>query len=204
MAFMQANINAPSGFTPVRHSAGGIPNRTNNSGDYAIAGGLASNIFRGSLVAPTGTGNNINVVAEGANASIGSFKGVSYVDAGGNTQFRAYWGSGQTIQANSLVEAYVWDDPEVLFDGQVSGTAGLVATNIGNTANVLIGTGSTNSGTSGDQVDQSTLSNSATNQQLQIQSLRLLTNNAYGQFARALVSIFLHYKGPVAGGGVVY
>ena len=198
------NINNPSGFTPVKHAAGGTPNRTNIGGDYSIAGGLASNIFRGSLVAPTGTGNNINVVAAGDNPSIGSFKGVSYVDAGGNTQFRPYWGSGQTIQAGSLVEAYVWDDPELLFDAQVSGTAGLANTNIGNTANVLIGTGSTLTGNSGDQVDQSTLSGSSTTQQLQIQSLRALTNNNYGQFARALVSIFLHYKGPVAGAGVVY
>lgn len=199
-----ANINNPSGFTPVKHSAGGVPNRTNSSGDYSIAGGLASNIYRGSLVAPTGTGNNINVIAAGANASIGSFKGISYVDAGGNTQFRPYWGSGQTLLAGSVPEAFVWDDPELLFDAQVSGTAGLVNTNIGNTANILVGTGSTLTGTSADMVDQSTLSSSSTTQQLQIQSLRQLTNNNYGQFARALVSIFLHYKGPVAGSGVVY
>jgi hypothetical protein len=197
-----ANINNPSGFTPVKHAAGGTPNRANIGGDYAIAGGLASNIYRGSLVAPTGTGNNINVVAAGANPSIGSFKGCSYVDAGGNTQFRPYWGSGQTLLAGSLIEASVWDDPQLLFDAQVSGTAGLANTNIGNTANALIGTGSAVTGTSADQVDQSTLSASATNQQLQIQSLRALTNNNYGQYARALVSIFLHYKGPVA--GVVY
>jgi hypothetical protein len=199
-----ANISNPSGFHPVKHGLGGTPNRTNTSGDYSIAGGLASNIYRGSMVAPTGTGNNINVVAAGANAMIGSFQGVSYVDAGGNTQFRPYWGSGQTILANSTPEAYVWDDPALLFDAQVSGTAGLVAGNIGNTANILVGTGSALTGTSADQVDQSTLSASATNQQLMVRSLRLLTNNAYGQYARALVSIFLHYYQPVAGVGVPF
>jgi hypothetical protein len=197
-----ANINNPSGFTPIKHNAGGTSQRTNVSGDYSIAGGLASNIYRGSMVAPTGTGNNINVVAAGANPVVGPFKGVSYVDAGGNIQIRPYWGSGQTIVANSVVEAYVFDDPALLFDAQVSGTAGLVAGNVGETANILVGTGSTTTGQSADMVDQSTLSASATNQQLYVRALRALTNNAYGQYARAVVSIFLHYYGPAAGMGV--
>ena len=199
-----ANINAPSGLTPVKHAVGGSPTRVSSSADYAIAGGLASNIFRGSLVAPTGTGNNINVVAAGANASIGTFHGVNYVDATGNTQFRPLWTSGQTVQTGSVPEASVFDDPQLLFDVQVSGTAGLVATNIGNTANVLIGVGNQLTGQSADQLDQSTLSNSSTTQQLQVQQLRNILNNAYGQYARALVTIFLHYKNAVAGAGVVY
>jgi hypothetical protein len=200
----QPNTSNPSGFTAIKHMSGGVPMRVNSSADYAIAGGLASNIYRGSLVKPTGTGTNIDVVAAGANPSIGAFKGVSYVDAGGNSQFRPYWGSGQTILAGSLVEASVYDDPELLFDAQVSGAAGLVAANIGNTANILVGTGSTLTGQSADQIDQSTLSNSSTTQQIQIQSLRLITNNNYGQFARAVCTIFLHYKNAVAGAGVVY
>lgn len=198
------NLNNPSGFMAIKHSAGGMPSRVNSSADYAIAGGLASNIYRGSLVKPTGTGTNIDVVAAGANPALGAFHGVNYVDANGDTQFRPRWLSGQTVQVGSVPEATVYDDPELLFDAQVSGAAGLVATNIGNTANVLIGVGSALTGMSGDMVDQSTLSNSAVNQQLQVQSLRLLSNNTYGQFARAVVSIFLHYKTAVAGGGVVY
>jgi len=198
------NLNAPSGFTAVKHSSGGSPVRVNTSADYAIAGGLASNIYRGSLVKPTGTGTNIDVVAAGANPSIGTFHGVNYVDANGDTQFRPRWLSGQTVQTGSTPEATVFDDPELLFDAQVSGAAGLVASNIGNTANVLIGTGSALTGQSADMVDQSTLSASVTTQQLQVQSLRQLTNNNYGQYARALVTIFLHYKNAVAGAGVVY
>lgn len=198
------NFNGPSGLTPVKHSQGGVPSRVSSSADYNIAGALASNIFRGSLVKPTGTGNNIDVVAAGANPSIGTFHGVSYVDATGNTQFRPLWTSGQTLQTGSVAEASVFDDPDLLFDAQVSGAAGLANTNIGNTANIVIGTGNQLTGQSADQVDQTTLSASATNQQLQVQALRALTNNNYGQFARALVTIFLHYKGAVAGNGVVY
>lgn len=189
-----ANLNNPSGLTAVKHAAGGTPVRVNSSATYAIAGGLASNIYRGSLVKPTGTGTNIDVVLAGANPSIGTFHGVNYVDANGDTQFRPRWLSGQTVITGSVPEATVFDDPDLLFDAQVSGTAGLVATNIGNTANILIGTGSGQTGQSADMVDQSTFSASATNQQLQVQSLRLLTNNNYGQYARALVTIYLHYK----------
>lgn len=198
------NVNAPSGFTPVKHSTGGVPSRVSSSADYSIAGALASNIFRGSLVKPTGTGNNIDVVAAGANPSIGSFHGVSYVDATGNTQFRPLWTSGQTLQTGSVAEASVFDDPELLFDCQVSGASGLPNTAIGNTTNIVVGTGSQLTGQSADMADGTILSNSSTTQQLQIQALRALTNNNYGQFARALVTIFLHYKGPVAGAGVVY
>jgi hypothetical protein len=199
-----ANINNPSGFTAVKHAMGGTPVRVNSGADYNIAGALASNIYRGSLVKPTGTGTNIDVVAAGANPSIGSFAGCNYVDPQGNTQFQRKWLSGTTIQTGSTVEASVFDDPDLLFDAQVSGAAGLANTNIGNTANVVVGAGSSQTGQSGDMVDQTTLSASATNQQLQVQSLRLLTNNNYGQYARALVSIFLHYKNAVAGAGVVY
>lgn len=188
-----ANTNAPSGLTAVKHSRGGTPVRTNSRANYAIAGGLASNIFRGSLVKPTGTGTNIDVIAAGANPSAGSFKGVSYVDANGDTQFRPRWLSGTTLQTGSVADAEVFDDPDLLFDAQVSGAAGLVNTNIGNTANVLIGVGNQLTGQSADMVDQSTFSNAATNQQLQVQSLRALSNNNYGQYARALVTIFLHY-----------
>ena len=189
-----ANINAPSGFTAVKQTTGGTPVRVNTFATYAIASGLASNIYRGSLVKPTGTGTNIDVVAAGANPSIGPFHGVNYVDTNGDTQFRPRWLTGQTVQTGSTPEATVFDDPDLLFDAQVSGTAGLVATNIGNTANVVIGTGSAQTGQSADQIDQSTFSNSATNQQIQVQSLRSLTNNNYGQYARALCSIFLHYR----------
>lgn len=188
-----ANLNAPSGFTPVKHARGGLPNRLNLSADYAIAGALASNIYRGSLVKPTGTGTNIDVVAAGANPSIGVFKGVSFIDANGDTQFRPRWLSGQTIQTGSVTEASVFDDPDLLFDGQVSGAAGMVAANVGNTANVLIGTGNALTGQSGDQVDQATLSASSTTQQLQLRSLRQIQGNNYGQYARAVLSIFLHY-----------
>src|SRR5271166_6453933 len=123
-----ANLNSPTGFLPVRNAGGGTM-RTNR---YYIAGGLAANIYRGSAVIATGTSKQITVAAAGATTlQLGVFKGVFYVDAGFNTQFRPYWGSGQTIAANTVAEAEVFDDPLTLFAIQVSGTAGLVAANVG-------------------------------------------------------------------------
>jgi hypothetical protein len=191
------NLNNPSGFTAVKPGSDGTPVRVNTYADYAIAGGLASNIFTGDLVKPTGTGTNIDLVVAGANPSIGAFHGVNYVDANGDTQFRRRWLSGQTVAVGSVPEATVFDNPDILFDAQVSGL-GLANTNIGNTANLTAAqAGSPQTGQSGEQIDQTTFSAVSTTQQLIVTSLRALVGNNYGQFARALVSIFLHYRNGV-------
>lgn len=191
-----ANPNSPAGLLPLRHANGGTM-RTNR---YYIAGGLAANIYRGSAVVATGTSKQITVATAGSTTLlIGVFKGCFYVDAGGNTQFRPYWGSGQTIQANSVVEAEVFDDPLTMFAIQVSGTAGLVAANVGLIANLVIGTGSTLTGNSGDQLDQTTIGSGA---QFRIEELQAVNSpqqagslNNYGQYAKALVRFAVHNLG---------
>jgi hypothetical protein len=183
-----SNPNSPAGLLPLRHANGGTM-RTNR---YYIAGGLASNIYRGSAVVATNTSKQINVAsAASTTLLIGVFKGCFYVDATNNTQFRPYWGSGQTIAANSIVECEVFDDPNMLYAIQVSGAAGLVAANIGALANLVIGTGSTLTGNSGDMLDQTTIGSGA---QLRIEELQQVSSpqqpgslNAYGQYAKAVV-----------------
>jgi hypothetical protein len=183
-----ANQNSPAGLLPLRHANGGTM-RTNR---YYIAGALAANIYRGSAVVATGTSKQITAAAANSTTLlIGVFKGCFYVDAGNNTQFRPYWGSGQTIAANSVVEAEVFDDPNMLYAIQVSGTAGLVAANVGLLANLVIGTGSTLTGNSGDQLDQTTIGTGA---QLRIEELLQASSpqqagslNTYGQYAKAVV-----------------
>jgi len=187
------NPNFPSGFTPVRHAAGGSvrPNY------YSIAGGLANNLFRGDLVKPATAKvlKNIDLVAAGNNPSIGAFKGVNYVDQAGNTFWRPYWPTGTLVLTGTTPEAYVFDDPEILFDVMVSGATGLATSNTGNTANLTAAIpGNTATGQSGEQLDQTTLSNASTTQQLQVEELEPLANNQYGQFSRALVRIFLHFR----------
>jgi hypothetical protein len=183
-----ANFNSPAGLLPLRHATGGTA-RLNR---YYIAGALAANIYRGSAVIATGTSKQITVAtAASTTLLIGVFHGCFYVDAGNNTQFRPYWGSGQTIAANSVVEADIYDDPNMLYAIQVSGAAGLVAANVGLLANLVIGTGSTVTGNSGDQLDQTTIGSGA---QLRIEDLLQQSSpqqtgslNAYGQYAKAVV-----------------
>jgi hypothetical protein len=183
-----SNQNSPAGLLPVRHANGGTM-RTNR---YYIAGGLAANIGRGSMVKSTGTSKQITAaIASDTTLLIGVFKGCFYLDAGNNTQFRPFWGSGQTIAANSIVEAEIFDDPNMLYATQVSGTAGLVAANVGLLANMVIGTVNTLTGNSGDQLDQTTIGTGA---QLRIEELQQSNSpqqagslNNYGQYAKALV-----------------
>lgn len=191
-----ANPNSPAGLLPVRNAGGGTM-RTNR---YYIAGALAANIYRGSACLATNTSKQITVAAAGATTlQIGVFKGCFYVDAGGNTQFRPYWGSGQTIATGSIVEAEIFDDPLTMFAIQVSGAAGLVAANVGLLANYVIGTGSTITGNSGDQLDQTTIGSGAS---LRIEELQQVSSpqqpgslNAYGQYAKALVRFAVHNLG---------
>ena len=186
-------VRGPNGLTPDSHRNGGTV-RLNN---YFIAGALASNIFRGDPVIPTATSKQINVATAGVR-TIGVFKGVSYVDAGGNTQFRPYWGSGQTIQSNSLVLASVYDDPNTVFRVMVSGTAGLAAGDVGALADVTFATaGSTITGNSGVALDQTTLtteSGSGTTYRVEeVYNGSGAYQSGYGQYATALVRAAIHY-----------
>lgn len=182
-----SNVNTPFGFKPDKQGKGG----TVRPNQYFIAGALASNIFRNSCVIPTGTSKQIDV-ATATVRIIGVFIGCNYVDAGGNTQFRPYWGSGQTILANSLVEASVYDDPTMVFRVQVSGT-GLAAGDVGALADLVVGTGSTLTGNSGDQLDQTTISTGTTFRIEEVFNGSNSYQTGYGQYAKALVRVSKHY-----------
>lgn len=184
-----ANPNQAVGLQPWRHAAGGVI-RTNA---YAIASALAANIYRGSAVKPSTTTKRIDVCAAGDRV-IGVFKGVSYVDANGDSQYRPYWATGQTTKGSADAEAMIFDDPFILFRVQVSGAAGLIATDVGNSADVVIAAGSAATGNSGDMLDQATLTATvATGGQLRVEELSRETCNAFGQYAKAIVRIAEHY-----------
>lgn len=184
------NVNSPYGLIPKKHGAGGVL----RSNAYQIASALASNIYAGSAVIPVGTNKRIDVAAAG-NRLIGVFAGVNYVDSAGDVKFARRWASGQALATGTIAEAEVFDDPEIIFSAQVSAAAGLVAADVGAFADLVIGTGSAVTGTSGDQVDQSTITTTvATGGQVRIEELDPIQGNDYGQYAKALVVINEHYK----------
>lgn len=186
------NVNSPNGFWAKVHNNGGVIRPATLP--YQIAGGLAANIYRGSPVIPVNTNRRITIAAAG-NKLLGIFKGCTFWDANtGDPRFEPKWLSGQTIKTGSIAEATVFDDPQLLYSAQVSGTPGLAVGDIGNFADVVIGTGNAVTGNSGDMVDQSTLG--TVSGQLKIIGLDPTQANDYGQYARALVQINETYGGP--------
>lgn len=184
-----ANVNSPAGLIPVRHSMGGVVRLSN----YQIASALASNLYRGSAVKPVGTNKRIDVAAAG-DRLIGVFDGVNYNDSNG-VQFKPIWASGTALATGTTAFATVYDDPFILFQIQVSTATGLVAGDIGAQADLVIGTGSTLTGQSGDMLDQTTLTSTvATGGQLIVEELYDIQGNAFGQYAKALVAIQEHYR----------
>lgn len=184
------NVNSPVGLVPRKHANGGQP-RANS---YQIASALASNIYRGSAVKPVNTNKRIDVAAAG-NRLIGVFHGVSYVDSLGASQFRPVWATGTALTTGTIADASVFDDPDILFGIQVSSATGMVATDIGSIADLVIGTGSTVTGNSADMLDQTTLTaTDATGGQLKIEDIDPIQGNDFGQYCKALVSINEHFR----------
>lgn len=185
-----ANVNQAYGLRAERHFAGGVIRHAR----YEIASALASNIYRGSAVKAVGTNKRIDVAAAG-DRLIGVFDGMNYIDANGDTQYRPRWLSGQVLQTGSVAEVLVYDDPFILFSIQVSTVTGLAPGDIGAIANLVIGTGSAQTGNSGDMLDQTTITSVvATGGQLFIEELFDVQGNSYGQYAKALVRINQHQK----------
>ena len=187
------NVDRPNGLIARRHGTGGTPGRLTA---YAIADQLGSNIFSGDPVKTTGLGNALNGVANidicaAGDRAIGIFAGVRYVDANGEQQFRPRWISGQVKKQDprSQVEALVYDDPDMRFVIQVSGSAGLVALDVGQKIDYLVAAGNAFTGRSAFEADQSTLGGTGT---MKILALAHGINNDFGEFADALVLIDEH------------
>jgi len=112
-----SSTSAPFGFRPSFHNSGVIRAKA-----YTIASGYANNIFQGDPVRLYTDGTIILATYDGARASskaginaLGAFAGVEYIDSTGKPTVSDYWPTG--ITATNIV-AYVYDDPEILYDVQ--------------------------------------------------------------------------------------
>jgi len=149
-----ANLDAPNGFTPVRHLNGGTVRYT---GGYTIDSGQASDIFLGDAVildaTPTGDGNNIDVAVAGGEL-IGIFAGCQYTAANGDVVWAKQWASGTATLGAEPAEAFVYVDPSIVFSVQVDGT--IADTDIGNFADLVAGAGNAATGVSGFELSATT------------------------------------------------
>ena len=148
-----SSTSAPFGFRPSYHNSGQIRPKA-----YTIASGYAANIFEGDPVKLVNTGTIQLGTSDGTRSGtvdgvllLGTLAGVEYTDASGKPTVSSYWPTGTS--ATNIV-AYVYDDPETLFDVQFAnpGTAGTdsVQTYVGREADWRVASpgGSTQTGLS--------------------------------------------------------
>lgn len=178
-----ANVDRPNGLTPVRHLSGG----TIRANVYSIAADYATKIHSGSLVSRTGTGRNI-ALSDADGPAVGVFAGCKYVDVTGEVQFRPYWPAPGAVATGTTVEAYVFDDPQIVFEIQADGA--FAEADVGQTADVVVGTGSDSTGRSATELNSADIN--GLDGLLTILGLSARPDNAYGTNAKVEVAIKLH------------
>ena len=100
-----ANLDAPQGFTPVRHMSGGVI-RTNA---YEIANGSGTSIFSGDAVQLL-TNGTITLMANDTKP-IGVFAGCEYTDqATGDVKFLKVWTASTTVCHSCEKLSGIWRD----------------------------------------------------------------------------------------------
>src|SRR5574343_342130 len=163
-------VNAPFGLKAVFHPSGVI--RTETFFPQSIN---SSACYKGDPVKLTG-GTDVVSIATGSNAIIGVFDGCRYTDATGRPTYSPYWPASLSGVTN--IEWYVITDINTVFE--VQGAGSVAATAIGDSADMTIAAGNTNTGVSGSYLATGSLSGAATVKQWRIMGLGGATDNAWG------------------------
>jgi hypothetical protein len=125
---------------------------------YLVANGYATSIFQGDPVEMV-SGGTVEVANGVADVVVGVFNGVQYVDVNTRKPIWSNYHAANTSSYDGTIKAFVQDDPNQLFEVQVSGAMTLA--NVGETANLVYTAGSTHSGTSKAEVNSETFSTGA-------------------------------------------
>tara|TARA_R100000234_G_C4925116_1_gene145930 strand:+ start:97 stop:681 length:585 start_codon:yes stop_codon:yes gene_type:complete len=158
-----ANSNAPFGLRPV----GKIGSEAINMGTskYEIASGESDIIMKGDLVKLEASGKITKSGNSDAVAAIGVFNGCFYNDP--TTQkptFSNYYPGGIT-PTQGVIEAFVYDDPNMLFEIQADGV--IAGDKVGRNSNIVYAVGDTINGQSKTELN-STTENAGVTGQLRI------------------------------------
>ncbi len=161
---MSYGVNAPLG--AVAASFAGGSTYINNTQAYQIAPAYGTSLFQGDLVSlHNGTitqfvpsASNAGVPTAASTLGVGVFQGCKYFtnDPTNPVQFSTYWPASTVIKTGTSITAYVYTDPNNIFDIQMNGT--LAYSSIGQNATVNFATnGNTFTGTSGMVIDTVTV-----------------------------------------------
>lgn len=181
-----ANADAAFGFVPLRHMSGYAP-RANK---YTIGSGYATSIFNGDMVVLAADGEIEQAAATNTN-NVGVFAGCSYTASDGSYVYSERW-PASTVATDII--AYVYDDPYIVYKAQSAGTT--AQTNIGNCADIVVGTGSTITNQSAMEISGTMAAGAA---QCKILALYDAPENAFGANAVMEVLINEHLLKQTAG-----
>ena len=152
-----ANIDAAFGYRPIGKVGSGVQNMGTTM--YTIEDNYNTAIFKGDHVLQSG-GYVIKGTASGATI-LGVFNGCFYIAPTSKkpTYSNYYPGSINVTSAGSIsgstnIDAYIYDDPYMLFEAQCDGT--LAKTDIGKNTDTVLTAGSTVNGLSKNEIDDST------------------------------------------------
>jgi len=158
---------------------------------YEIADNQAGAIFQGDLVTLK-DGYILQFDPASHTAAVGVFNGCFYTDpTTGKPTFSNYYPGSVNITQGKIT-ADVLDDPNQMFLIQNDGTS--AATDYGKNADIVIGTGSTTTGVSANELDTSSIATTAA-LNLKVIGLWDVPNNAVGANAVVVVKINEHLYG---------
>lgn len=183
-----ANINSVFGFRPVKGQGAGYT--AIGSNEYVIANGESSAIFQGDPVVLNANGA-ISVGSTAGAELIGIFNGCFYDDPTTKKPTFSNFYPGGVAQDN--MKAFVFDDPNMLFEAKVDDTNGGQA-QVGSNANIATyAAGSTNNGVSGVSLDGGSFTtNSGANFRVVSLSTDVDNNDYTAANASIIVKINLH------------
>jgi len=162
---------SPFGFIPADHPTGNA-----RAYPYTITSAYGTALYKYNPVI-LDTNGTITVGTTAADL-LGIFQGVEYVDSTGKPTWSNYWPAGTTVYTNTTPVAYVWADPEIVYNVQANGS--IAQTAIGDQADVVNpSTGSASTGL-GSSALNSTLGGAGVQKQFRIIGFNGDPGNAVG------------------------
>jgi|TARA_R110002020_G_scaffold202084_11_gene405141 hypothetical protein len=144
-----ANVNDPNGFTPSYHLTGG----TIRPSEFPIASGATGDIFSGDVVK---LASGLVLQGGASDAPLGVFYGVQYTKTDGEVVFSRKWPTTQTTLGSANAKAYVFSDPDIVYEAQYTGTPS--QTDVGKVHTISTTAGDTNNNRSKEGVTTTTAS----------------------------------------------
>jgi|TARA_R110000803_G_scaffold25371_8_gene60677 hypothetical protein len=168
-----ANTNSPNGFTPAYHMSGG----TIRASEFAIASATDASIFTGDVV---NLSSGLVIQGTATGAPLGVFAGVEYQATDGSVVFSNMWTADTATLGSANAKAYVYSDPDIVYEAQASATP--TQATIGTTNTITTTAGDSSTGRSKEGVTATTSSGIAT-----VVGFVDRPDNSIGQYARMYV-----------------